>query len=325
MVTDVREQREKWTWEYIRNRRLDREAYLELYKKQLANAKALTPEELQNLQSYEDILPFDDIISYRQLARAAHKRDLAAAAEKKKKQEEEKKKQGWLSWGTSLVWGGGQQDDSQEVLTREEQVQAMKELYDAIGYDEDDEDKKEKRLATIPPQYVKAKLKFSLGQASISFRSSRPEDRSAPTILLAEMSGFSVEAKQRETWISASGGIKSVSITEYETLRAREQEVRMLSVVERAVSTDFFSFNFDLNPLDKGADLRAGCRDDRCVQRHRARDRDRAQHGHALGPVEEARADDLQRRRRRSLPRPLGDPAQAGFGRDRASHRRGSS
>ena len=253
----MREKRKKWTWDYLRNRRLDREAYIELYKKQLKlGAKGMTDEEQTHLQSYEDILEFDDIISYRQLARAAFKRDQEAAAAKKKKQEEENKKKGWLGWGASLVFGGAQEEEGEVVLTREEQIQAMKDLYNAIGYDEDEEQKKQKKIASVPPEYVKAKLNFSLGQASFTLRSSRPEDHKAPDVLVAQMSSFSVGIQQRESWISMAGSLKSVAVTEFETLRALEKEVRMVSISERAVATDFFSFGFDLSPLDKGADVR---------------------------------------------------------------------
>jgi cell division protease FtsH len=63
----------------------------------------------------------------------------------------------------------------------------------------------------------------------------------------------------------------------------------------------------------------------RRVQRHPARDRDRAQHGHQVGPVRQARAADLQRGRAGGLPRPLGDPAQVRVGRDHAPDRQGGA
>jgi cell division protease FtsH len=58
------------------------------------------------------------------------------------------------------------------------------------------------------------------------------------------------------------------------------------------------------------------------IERHRARDGHRAEHGHALGPVQTPRPDDLQRRRGRGVSRSFRHPAQDGLGRDRAPHRR---
>ena len=70
-------------------------------------------------------------------------------------------------------------------------------------------------------------------------------------------------------------------------------------------------------PCRRGDDLRPRVRHHRRVERHRARDRDRPQHGHQVGPVRSARPADLRRGRRRSVPRPLGHAAQAGVREDR--------
>ena len=78
-------------------------------------------------------------------------------------------------------------------------------------------------------------------------------------------------------------------------------------------------------PHRRGTRLRSRRRHDRCLQRHRARDQPGAQHGHEVGPVRPARTADLHRGVRRGVPRPLGHAAQAGFGRDRARHRRGGA
>ena len=76
----------------------------------------------------------------------------------------------------------------------------------------------------------------------------------------------------------------------------------------------------------RGGDrLRRRVGDDRRVQRHRACHRDRAQHGHQVGPVGQARSADVQRGSGRGVPRPLGHPAQAGVGRHRARDRRRSA
>ena len=53
--------------------------------------------------------------------------------------------------------------------------------------------------------------------------------------------------------------------------------------------------------------------------------RDRAQHGHQVGPVQPPGSADLQRGGRRGVPWPDGHPAQAGVGRHGACHRQGGA
>ena len=74
----------------------------------------------------------------------------------------------------------------------------------------------------------------------------------------------------------------------------------------------------------RGTRLRSRVGDDRCLERHRAGHRDRAQHGHQVGPVRPARHADLRGGGRRGLPRSLGDAAQAGGRQDARHDRRGS-
>ena len=75
----------------------------------------------------------------------------------------------------------------------------------------------------------------------------------------------------------------------------------------------------------RGADLRRRRRHHRGGQRHRARHGTRAQHGHQVGPVGQARSAHLFGGDRRGVPRPHRDPAQAGLGRHRPRHRRGGA
>ena len=67
-------------------------------------------------------------------------------------------------------------------------------------------------------------------------------------------------------------------------------------------------------PHRRGADLRRRRGHHRRLERHRARHRAGAQHGHQVGPVGPARAADLLRGGRRGVPRPQRHAAQAGLG-----------
>ena len=64
---------------------------------------------------------------------------------------------------------------------------------------------------------------------------------------------------------------------------------------------------------------------DRCLERYRACDGSRTQHGYEVGPLGQTGSFDLFRRVRRSIPRPLGHADQAGLGRDGACDRPGST
>ena len=77
--------------------------------------------------------------------------------------------------------------------------------------------------------------------------------------------------------------------------------------------------------LRGGADLRRRWGHHRGGQRHRARHGPGAQHGHQVGAVREARPAHLLGGERRGVPGPQRHPAQAGLGRHRAHHRRGSA
>ena len=68
-----------------------------------------------------------------------------------------------------------------------------------------------------------------------------------------------------------------------------------------------------------------GVRDDGRVERHRARDRHRAQHGHEVGPVGSPRPADVHRGRRRDLLGPQRHASQASVRRHGARDRRGGA
>lgn len=63
MLSEVRERREKWRWEYMKQRQLDKMTYIKLYKK-VKKRKRLSEAEQNQLKALEIKLSFEDILLY---------------------------------------------------------------------------------------------------------------------------------------------------------------------------------------------------------------------------------------------------------------------
>jgi hypothetical protein len=63
MLSQVRERRETWRWEYMKQRRLDKMTYIKLYKK-IKKRKPLSETEQNQLKALETKLSFEDILLY---------------------------------------------------------------------------------------------------------------------------------------------------------------------------------------------------------------------------------------------------------------------
>ncbi|KAJ1653989.1 Vacuolar protein sorting-associated protein 13 [Dispira simplex] len=125
VLSEVRERRRRWTWDYFKERRKDRQRYMRLYRELQANPNAL--EEKKELMALERKLSFQDIRFYRSRVEAMRRKERAVTA----KQPGPVDTRSWVgSWfGT---WSGGSTTPHQTQLS-EEQIQ---ELYDTIEFDE---------------------------------------------------------------------------------------------------------------------------------------------------------------------------------------------
>jgi hypothetical protein len=63
VLSEVRERREKWRWEYMKQRQLDKMTYIKLYKK-VKKRKRLSEAEQNQLKALEIKLSFEDILLY---------------------------------------------------------------------------------------------------------------------------------------------------------------------------------------------------------------------------------------------------------------------
>ncbi len=172
VLQDVRERRRRWTWDYLRERRDTRRAYITAYK--LAHAtssrqgtptttpittssQSLHGSHLQQLEALERALSFEDVCFYRKLARLQLKREraLSAATSPAATASATTTTVGWLSsmvFGTSPASSPSQASaPGQGEVLSEAQLQT---LYDAIDYDPNQ--------ATSSPEYPPSAVLFQL-------------------------------------------------------------------------------------------------------------------------------------------------------------------
>lgn len=203
VLSEIHEKNYKWSWEYMKNRRDDRKAYIKLFKQRLtAGLKniVLGADILNGLQELEDKISYEDIKFYRSLARTQFRKekveiqsaiDKEDAKQKAETQELEKNPKndttqssntaattttnkgwfgGWWSSAPALTESsqGSSHDenntDSNALVMTEEQKQ---ELFSAIEFDE------QQVLADaidIPKDRVKLKLFASLEKGSFRIR-----------------------------------------------------------------------------------------------------------------------------------------------------------
>lgn len=140
-----------WSWDYIKERRDDRLAYIKLFKKKKRD-ETLSPEEFKQLDALERKLSYEDLRFWRSLARNQLRKENVGVKKPAKQQT-------WSEW----IWGA-KKEESQETTMTEEQRQ---ELYNAIDWDE------RKALAEdvdVPREWVKFQVNSSLEAGSFTLR-----------------------------------------------------------------------------------------------------------------------------------------------------------
>ncbi|KAL7343935.1 hypothetical protein BJY59DRAFT_711306 [Rhodotorula toruloides] len=138
--SEVHEKHRQWSWEYFAERRNDRKAYVDLFKKKTLGT--IDVEESQELVDLEVKLGYKDIRFYRSIARSEMRKDRIEHPPPPKPQTTTAKATSWI--GSWVGWGGGggsaaaadqhESDDPSSGLNEEQR----KELYKAIDWDEKD-------------------------------------------------------------------------------------------------------------------------------------------------------------------------------------------
>lgn len=154
----IHDKNKRWSWAYFKERRDDRNRYIELFKKKKKEER-MTPEETQDMDTLEHKLSYEDLRFWRSLARNQLRKENVGI----KKQPQT---QTWSQW----IWGSGKQqqnegatDDTDTQMTD----QQRKELYEAINFDE-----KQSLAEAVdtPKEYIKMQIELSLRTGSFTLK-----------------------------------------------------------------------------------------------------------------------------------------------------------
>ncbi|OJD24059.1 hypothetical protein ACJ73_04583 [Blastomyces percursus] len=175
VLSKIRERNRRWTWDYIKERRDDRVAYINLFKKK-KREETLSPEEAAELSRLEEKLSYEDLRFWRSLGRNQLRKENVGVKKLARNQT-------WSEW----IWGAKKEEESATMT--EEQKQ---ELYDAIDWDE------KKAIAEsveLPKDSVKFQVDSSLRTGSFTLK--RDPQGKANEVLKLVFDKFRAKAKQR--------------------------------------------------------------------------------------------------------------------------------
>ncbi|KND86587.1 Vacuolar protein sorting-associated protein 13 [Tolypocladium ophioglossoides CBS 100239] len=253
----IHERNRKWSWDYFRERRDDRNRYIELFKKK-KQQQQLSLDENDDLAKLEWKLDYEDLRFWRSLARNQLKKEDAEAL---KKQSQQQDQQGWLAW----MWGSKPQGNiEQNEETTQMTEEQRKELYDMIDWNE------KAALAEavdVPREAVKLCLEASLSTGSFTLKKS-PHD--GPTDLLSlHFDVFKAKALQRKDSLLANislGGLRVNDGTTPDSLypeivrvkdapETKKRKRLSLMELEKSNEEPFFQFEVEKNPIEREGDI----------------------------------------------------------------------
>ncbi|KXH52336.1 hypothetical protein CNYM01_02152 [Colletotrichum nymphaeae SA-01] len=259
VLSKIHEKNRRWSWEYFKERRDDRQRYIELFKKR-KQQQQLSSQENEDINKLEIKLDYEDLRFWRSLARNQLKKENAAAL---KNQPPKQEQQGWLAW----AWGSGQkqqehhaEDDENTQITEEQR----KELYDAIEFDE------KTALAEsvdVPRDSVKMQVEAWLSTGSFTLKKSHNGKRS--DLLSLHFDVFKAKVLQRPDSFLADlslGGLRVNDGTTPDSLfpeivRVKDapeiHDQKRLTIEELEDNDDepFFRFEVEQNPIDREGDI----------------------------------------------------------------------
>ena len=267
ILKQIHRRHEVWTWEFLKQRRDDRIAYIKLFKSKLNNP--LSSEDLEMFNGLESKLSYSDIRIYRNRARQEHKTEMKDSGVLQKP---EKSSQGWFSW----VWGSSPQqvelDEDALIMNDHERQQVL----DAIGYDE------KTAVANsidMPREAVKLKLSAVLQKGSFSLEHGQRESYKRITVVSFHLLKSTV--LQRTDSLLTELSLKEFFVEDGTTpntlypqiVRVKKPSTDLSPHSDEAMVTDiddvsheklssagFFDLTFENNPLDNSADQVVTCK-----------------------------------------------------------------
>ncbi|KAI9375312.1 hypothetical protein BJX61DRAFT_494673 [Aspergillus egyptiacus] len=176
VLSKIHDRNRRWTWDFIKERRDDRIAYINLFKKK-KREELWSPEETEEFDRLERKLSYEDIRFWRSLARNQLRKENVGMKKPARQQT-------WSEW----IWGS-KKEDSQETAMTEEQRQ---ELYSAIDWDEK---KAITESVDVPREWVKFQVNAGLKAGSLTLIRS-PHDSGVEVMKLV-FDNFRAKAMQR--------------------------------------------------------------------------------------------------------------------------------
>ncbi|KAI9744725.1 MAG: hypothetical protein M1818_001650 [Claussenomyces sp. TS43310] len=256
VLSKIHDRNRRWSWEFFKERRDDRNRYIQLFKK-TKQEQAMPPEESEELKKLEWKLSYEDLRFWRSLARNQLKKENIGI-----KKPAPKKQQGWVQW----AWGSKPEEaekDSEDTTMTDEQ---RKELYDAIDWDEKNAIAES---VDVPREMVKLQVNADLKVGSFTLK--RDTHNKAVEVLSLYFDSFKAKLLQRPDSLLADVSLGGLRVNDGTTanslypqiVRVKESpqhqapKAIMESVSEESETSDdpFFQLQFEQNPLDEHADL----------------------------------------------------------------------
>lgn len=176
VLSKIHERNRRWTWDFIKERRDDRIAYIDLFKKQKREG-TLSGEDVDEFDRLQRKLSYEDIRFWRSLARNQLRKENVGVKKPARQQT-------WSEW----IWGTKKEESEEETMTEEQR----QELYNAIDWDEK---KAITESVDEPREWVKLQVNSSLKAGSFTLK--RDPHGKANEIMKLVFDDFRAKALQR--------------------------------------------------------------------------------------------------------------------------------
>ena len=258
----IHERNRRWTWDYFKERRDDRNRYVELFKKKKKEEK-LSASETENLANLEKKLSYEDLRFWRSLARNQLRKENVGVKKAPPKQT-------WTQWAFGTAKKTEEDPAAESAMTDEQR----KELYAAIDWDEK---KAITESVDLPRESVKLQIESSLRTGSFTLK--RDPHGKGTEISSLMFDNFQAKALQRPDSFLADlslGGMRindgttegslfpqivnfkdatAGSVKEsIEDVAAEDADPDHQKAKDEATEEALFHLVFEQNPLDESAD-----------------------------------------------------------------------
>ncbi|KAI5294364.1 hypothetical protein KEM52_004170 [Ascosphaera acerosa] len=237
----IHDRNRRWTWDYMRERRDDRKAYIALYK-QKKRGDELAPDDQDAMTGLEEKYAYEDLRFWRSLARSQLRKE---RVETKHNQPQQQQKQTWSEW----FWGAKKEAEDQTVMSEEQK----QELFQAIDWDE-------KRAAAesidVPREWIKFQVNVSLSSGSLTLK--RDPHGTATEIIRLMFDRFRAKTQIRPdsfTFAVDLGGLRLYDGSTRDTLFPQVIKVKDAAAQPKdAVVSPHGTGGEELNPAEQPVD-----------------------------------------------------------------------